>query len=432
MSETSPILSLPYLMPSQAQKHVTHNEALQILDVLVQLRLAAFDADTPPADPAPGDAYGLGGAPTGAWAAQPGAIAVWQGEGWQFLTPQTGWRAWGLAEQTLRVWDGSAWVLPPLEGDTLPRLGVNTSADATNRLAVAAQATLLSHDGAGHQLKINKAGSTDTGALLFQSNWTGRAEMGLLGNSDFSIKVSADGSAWTEALRIDSASGDTGFGTGSPTCRLHASESQNTQTARFENTHAAFSGTVQNIMTERSASAAFNFIRCLSSAGGSSDLAFRITGDGQVLADGAFTGGGADYAEYFEWADGNPGGADRRGVAVVLEGEKIRPARADEDPIGVVSARPSVLGDGDAGGWTGKYLRDDFGTCLRDESDSARTRRLNPAFEAARAYVPRAERAEWAMVGLIGKLRLRKGQPVGGRWLWLRAVSDEVGEWLVR
>ncbi len=48
MSDTSPILGLPYLQPSQAQKHVTHNEALQVLDVVTQLVVEAFDADTPP------------------------------------------------------------------------------------------------------------------------------------------------------------------------------------------------------------------------------------------------------------------------------------------------------------------------------------------------------------------------------------------------
>ncbi|MEX5516732.1 peptidase G2 autoproteolytic cleavage domain-containing protein [Pseudophaeobacter sp. 1A09344] len=350
--QTSPILSLPYLMPSQAQKHVTHNEALQMLDALVQLRVAAFDTETPPADPAPGDTWALGATPTGAWAGQAGRLAIWQGEGWLFLAPQPGWRAWGLAEEELRHWDGSAWRQPP-------HLGLNTSADASNRLAVAAPATLLTHDGAGHQLKINKAAASDTGALLFQSGWSGRAEMGLLGDDDFSIKVSSDGSSWTEAL--------------------------------------------------------------------------RITGDGDVLVDGALIGGGADYAEYFEWADGNPSGADRRGIAVALDGGKIRPAEAGETPIGVVSVTPSVLGGGDTGGWRGKYLRDDLGSPLWEEdADGQQSRRLNPAYDPTRPYVPRAERAEWAMVGLIGKLRLRRGQPTDARWIRLRQVSDSIEEWLLR
>ena len=65
---------------------------------------------------------------------------------------------------------------------------------------MAADATLLTHDGSGHQIKVNKASATDTASLLFQTGFSGRAEMGLAGNDDFSVKVSADGAAWTEAL----------------------------------------------------------------------------------------------------------------------------------------------------------------------------------------------------------------------------------------
>ena len=53
MSDLSPNLALPLLLPAQAQKHVTHNEALALLDLLVQLRVQRFDARTPPE--APGD-----------------------------------------------------------------------------------------------------------------------------------------------------------------------------------------------------------------------------------------------------------------------------------------------------------------------------------------------------------------------------------------
>lgn len=61
--------------------------------------------------------------------------------------------------------------------------------------------------GVGHQLKINKASASDTASLLFQSGWTGHAEIGLVGDTSFSLKVSPDGSTWTEALRADPASG---------------------------------------------------------------------------------------------------------------------------------------------------------------------------------------------------------------------------------
>ena len=209
MSEISARLALPYLQPAQAQKHVTHNEALARLDVLVQLGVEGFDAQTPPADPPEGAVWGLGPAPTGAWDGQAGALAAFVDGGWLFFAPAAGWRAWDKAQGALFVFTGGAWVnvsgAPDL--DNLPGVGVNTASDPINRLAVAAQATLLSHEGAGHQLKVNKAAPGDTASLLFQSDWSGRAEMGLAGNDDFSVKVSADGSAWTEAIRVNPANG---------------------------------------------------------------------------------------------------------------------------------------------------------------------------------------------------------------------------------
>ena len=162
-----------------------------------------FDATDPPSVPAAGETYALGANPTGAWAGHPHEIASHTGSGWMFLTPARGWRAWG--EGALRAWDGSDWVLvaPPVE--TLDQLGINATATPTDRLSVAANSTLLNHDGAGHQLKLNKASTGDTASLLFQSNWAGHAEMGLSGDTNFAIKVSPDGSNWVSPLTIDSS-----------------------------------------------------------------------------------------------------------------------------------------------------------------------------------------------------------------------------------
>lgn len=206
MPEVSANLSLPYLMPSQAQKHVTHNEALALLDAVVQLAVVSRDLTVPPASPDTGARYIAGDGATGAWAGRDGFLAVAQeGGGWLFVAPQAGWQARDLGAGEDLLWDGSAWQVrsPDLEG--LEGVGINTVPDATNRLSVAAPATLLSHEGAGHQLKVNKAATGDTASLLFQTGWSGRAEMGLAGNDAFSLKTSADGSTWTEALSVSSA-----------------------------------------------------------------------------------------------------------------------------------------------------------------------------------------------------------------------------------
>jgi hypothetical protein len=202
----SPRLGLPYLQPSQAQKHVTHNEALQRLDALAQLTVLGFAADTPPIAPQAGDMHGLGSAPTGAWSGQADRLALWDGVAWHFIDPQEGWRAFDRNTGRARVFEAGGWRDELEELDNLDRVGIGAAADATNRLTVAAPASLFTHDGAGHQIKVNKAASADTASLLLQSNWTGHAEIGLTGDTALSVKLSADGSSWTRMIRADPVS----------------------------------------------------------------------------------------------------------------------------------------------------------------------------------------------------------------------------------
>ncbi len=219
MSDSSPALSLPLLMPSQAQKHVTHNEALMRLDMLVQLAVQSVDQPAPPPQPGLGERHLVGVAATGDWAGHEQEIALWDGMIWMFLAPAPGWRADVVATgQSLRF-DGTDWqpVLPVLEN--LPALGIGATADAANPLSVAGPATLFSHAGAGHQLKLNKSGAGETASLLFQTGWSGRAEMGTAGTDDFSIKVSSDGSSWHTALEVDRSDGRIRFPQGSPDLR---------------------------------------------------------------------------------------------------------------------------------------------------------------------------------------------------------------------
>lgn len=206
MSHSSPLLALPFIQPSQAQKHVTHNEALRILDAVVQLRVLSFGALTPPGAPAAGDVHALGAGATGEWAGQDGRLALWDGTGWAFIAPAEGWLAWDAAAGEPRVLTDGAWrpLAPSLQD--LAGLGVNAESDATNRMVVASPATLLTHEGAGHQVKVNKATAADTASLVFQSGFTGHAEMGLVGGLDFALKV-GDGGEWREAIRVARGTG---------------------------------------------------------------------------------------------------------------------------------------------------------------------------------------------------------------------------------
>lgn len=216
MSDVSANLLLPYIQPSQAQKHVTHNEGMRRLDALVQLTVEAADQAAPPVSPQDGERYILPTGATAAWAGRDGQIAVFEDTVWVFYAPQNGWIAWVRDTEEQRVFDGSTWapVQEPPVLQNLDHIGIQTTADAANRLAVSSEATLLTHAGAGHQLKLNKAGSGDTASLLFQTGWSGRAEMGTAGSDDFEIKVSSDGSSFSQAMVADAATGKVSFPSG--------------------------------------------------------------------------------------------------------------------------------------------------------------------------------------------------------------------------
>lgn len=214
MPDQTPILSMPLIQASQAQKHITHNEALRLLDVAVQLAVKNRDMTGPPPSPEVGDRHIVAPPATGAWAGKGKQVAVYTSTGWEFFAPMAGWQAYVIAEEKPVVYSGAAWGGMDSAELTPLKLGINATADTTNRLTVSAPAALFNHEGGGHQLKINKASGADTASLLFQSGFSGRAEMGLAGNNDFSIKVSPDGSSFLSTMEADASSGIAVFAQG--------------------------------------------------------------------------------------------------------------------------------------------------------------------------------------------------------------------------
>jgi len=358
MSDTTTHLGLPYLLAAQAQKHVTHNEALRLLDAMVQLSVLDRTRTAPPASPADGNRHLVASGATGLWAGWDLNIAFWVDGAWIRLVPRTGWMVWVAAEGLFLVWTGSAWevvgeprdvsdavfslvndvdptrkasfslagistgttrsyTLPNTSSElailagtqtftgnktfsgtltasgtvtvsaasasigtatttatygmgtgatttgvtktvnlgtggasgstTVVNIGsatagaggttvVNTptvtfantvtqvgmpqanltaqllglggaAADSYNRLSVNTPAVLLNNAGAGIEATVNKAAAGNDAAFAFKTGFSARALIGLLGNDDFSFKVSPDGSAFFDAIRIDRANG---------------------------------------------------------------------------------------------------------------------------------------------------------------------------------------------------------------------------------
>lgn len=103
-------LNLPLLSPSQAQKHVTVNEALGRLDAAVQLSVISRVLTTPPVIPEEGDTYLVAPGSINAWAGEDGKITVYQNGGWIFLVPNAGWQAYVADEGERLVFDGTDWL----------------------------------------------------------------------------------------------------------------------------------------------------------------------------------------------------------------------------------------------------------------------------------------------------------------------------------
>jgi len=206
----SPNLVLPFIEAAQAQKHVTHNEALRVLDAAVQLSVLDRDLTAPPASPSDGDRYIPASGATGDWSSKDLNIAAYQDGAWAFLAPREGWLCWVADEDVLLVWDGSSWAdagnvasLNPASGGLV---GVNATADTTDRLSVTAPATLFNAEVDDFNAKMNKSAAGDTASFMFQQGFTTYAEFGLIGNNDLAFKVS-DGTSFFTSFTIDNDDG---------------------------------------------------------------------------------------------------------------------------------------------------------------------------------------------------------------------------------
>jgi hypothetical protein len=225
--------------------------------------------------------------------------------------------------------------------------------------------------------------------------------------------------------------------------------------------------------SQRSSSSTFNAMQVFTSGG---NTLYKFRGDGNAYADGTFNNNGADYAEYFESANGQ---ALTVGTTVVLDGNKIREATSQDDAkniIGVVRPKePSkasmIVGNTAWNKWANQYLSDDFDRYIMEDHDvvewtdedgkthsyesqsipssvtvpSDATRKthdengvkfqhykVNPQWNPDAEYVNRENRPEWNIIGLLGQVKLLKGKPVGDRWTKMRDVSSVVEEWFIR
>lgn len=213
MGETSKILALPYISPGQAQKHVTHNEALRRLDILVQLAVSDDTQAAPPPSPAEGARFIIAAGGSGDWTGQDGKLAVFDNGTWQFLTPAAGWQCFVIARHAMVVHDGTDWTAPStVDFSDIPALGIGTVASGANPLSARLNSALwtarYAADGGDGSLvhRINKEGPTDDAGFVFQTGFETRSLFGLFGSEQFRLTISPNGQDFRDGLIIDPAS----------------------------------------------------------------------------------------------------------------------------------------------------------------------------------------------------------------------------------
>lgn len=288
MTETSLHHHLPFIMPGQAQKHVTHNTAIEQIDATMHLVLAGLELNDPPSSPQIGDVYDVGALPTGIFTGHENDIAAYMDSGWQFYPKTQGMQALEAATDQMLVFDGQSWGLISATngaGET-PVLGINTSVDSVNKLAVKSDSVLFSADDQAAaptgdiRVSVNKTSSADVASTVYQTGFSARAEAGLIGNDSFSLKMSADGSTYKTALEIDS-DGKIGVGktpadaidvlnTGPGITRISVKNEATTSGAGAALTIGAANGKSLSLLQYNSASAYF--------LSNSSSLYYQLTG----------------------------------------------------------------------------------------------------------------------------------------------------------
>lgn len=213
-------LKLPLIVPNQAGKEIMHNEALVILDNIVQNGIISKDLSIPPENTNTNDIYIVGANATGTWEGKDNQLAFFD-NGWRFIKPREGFTFWINDKDKLYCYNGTNWQeITSSDSSTTSKInelqnlsfcGINTTADNENKLSIKSDYVLFDNNGTNSKIKANKAALTNTVSHLFQNNYSSRAEFGLIADDNFTLKVSSDGENWNNAFVVDKETGNIDF-----------------------------------------------------------------------------------------------------------------------------------------------------------------------------------------------------------------------------
>lgn len=249
MPDTSPLLALPYIQPAQAQKHVTHNEALRLLDMVVQLSVRERSLTTPPPAPQNGDCYLVAAGGTGIWAGWDMDLACFLEGLWVRLSPRPGWRAWVQGEAGLFVWTGADWVgVGRSENISDAVFSLVHSIDATRKAQLSlsrigtGQTEVYTLPALGTDLAGLGGAQTFTGAKTFSGNFTASGAVATLGTAagtaTYGVGTGATTTGTTKTLNLGTggaAGSNTVINIGSANADAGGTTVVNTPTVTFAN-----------------------------------------------------------------------------------------------------------------------------------------------------------------------------------------------------
>ena len=262
----TPNFALPLLVTAQAQKELIHNEALIIIDAILNSGLETIKPmNKPKLNPAEGECYLIGDNPQAKWKGK-GEYITFFYNGWRFIKPKAGLRLWVKDVKKLYVFDESKWIeLKQLEKEAdkdkqqnkaskltdltdveinnlqenqiivsnivnsqdkkftnsnlnelldkieIKQLAINTTKDPNNGLSVKSDNVLFTEEKGDCKIKVNKKTKNNTASFIFQTNWQARAEFGLIGEDNFVLKIFPDGVNSIEIFKIDLKNGAIDF-----------------------------------------------------------------------------------------------------------------------------------------------------------------------------------------------------------------------------
>ena len=261
----SPNLILPYIQASQAQKHITHNEAIKLLDGLVQLAVISRVLTAPPGSPVDGDRYIVASSATGIWSGWDLNVAFYADGAWTRLIPRPGWLAYSIADAGFFGWTGAAWAAVGGGGGGGPTFpdntfGITDNADPTKiaRFDVSGIATgttrTFSLPNTTSTLAVLAATQTFTGSTTFSGTFDVSAATASLGTSTgtstANVGTGATLTATTKTVNIGTAgvSGSTtGINIGSAVAGALGTLVINSPTVTFASSVSAIAMAAANV-----------------------------------------------------------------------------------------------------------------------------------------------------------------------------------------